>query len=121
MRLFDDGSDIELRHPTLWRQGDVLHLFFSCTGDYPERIYYSQCGMHDDWARWEFSRPQVILSPELTWEGADLSLTTSVMGAANSRLCELRDPGILVEDGRAYLFYSGAGEHAIGIAQLDGL
>jgi hypothetical protein len=43
------------------------------------------------------------------------------MGAANSRLCELRDPGILVEDGRAYLFYSGAGERAIGIAQLDGL
>jgi hypothetical protein len=43
------------------------------------------------------------------------------MGAADSRLCELRDPGIFVEDGRIYLFYSGAGEHAIGIAQLDGL
>ena len=121
MRLFDDGSDIELRHPTLWRQGDVLHLFFSCTGDYPERIYHSQCGVHDDWARWEFSRPQVILSPELIWEGADQPPTTSVMGAADSRLRELRDPGIFIEDGRAYLFYSGAGESAIGIAQLDGL
>ena len=30
------------------------------------------------------------------------------------------DP-ITVEDGKIYLFYSGAGESAIGIAQLDEL
>lgn len=121
MCLFDDGSGIELRHPTLYRQGDVLHLFFSCTGDCPERVYHSQCRMHDDWDCWEFSQPQIILSPELTWEGTDLAATTSVVGAADSRLRELRDPGIFVEDGKIYLFYSGAGESAIGIAQLDGL
>ena len=87
-------------------RANVLHLFFSCTGDCPERIYHSQCGMHDDWARWEFSRPQVILSPELTWEGADLPPTTSVVGAADSRLRELRDPGIFVEDGRKSIFFT---------------
>ncbi|HJP07389.1 MAG TPA: hypothetical protein QF882_08065 [Arenicellales bacterium] len=121
MRLFEDDTNIKLRHPALGCQDNVLHLFFSCTGDCPERIYHSQCKLHDDWDNWEFSQPQVILSPELSWEGADLPPTLSVVGTADSRLCELRDPGIFTEDGKIYLLYSGAGESAIGIAQIDGL
>ena len=41
------------------------------------------------------------------------------MGAERERVRELRDPCVFKHsDGKIYLFYCGAGESAIGIAEL---
>lgn len=121
MRLFGPDSNLEPRHPTLSLDGNTLHLFFSCTGDCPERIYHCRCELHDDWDRWVFTEPRVLLSPEKVWEGSDLQPKPSLVGTTTSRLCELRDPGIFSQDGEVYILYSGAGEAAIGIARLEGM
>lgn len=41
-------------------------------------------------------------------------------GEITERAHSLRDPAVLEdeEDGRVYLFYCGAGEHCIGVAEL---
>jgi hypothetical protein len=70
---------------------------------------------------WTAAAPQILLQPELEWEGADLPLQTSVMGAATGRLRELRDPCYYEDaDGQRYLLYCGASESGIGIARLEG-
>ncbi|MGA0343378.1 MAG: hypothetical protein ACO3RT_00160 [Arenicellales bacterium] len=121
MQLFGSKSTLELRHPAVVLRADKLHLFFSCLGDRPERIYYAQAVIGPDWNAWQFSTPMVLLSPEKEWEGAQLPVATSIVGAADGPLHQLRDPGIFIDDNEAYLLYSGAGESNIGIARLEGL
>ena len=66
--------------------------------------------------------PVTVLEPELDWEGADLPLETSIMGAADRRVRELRDPGVFEDAaGEKYLLYCGAGESGIGLAAISGL
>ncbi len=119
MQLFGKNSSLELRHPALWLKGDTLHLFFSCMGDCPEQIYHCQCELAKEWDDWVFTEPRILLSPQKIWEGSDLPRQPSVVGTATERLCELRDPGIFVDDDQVYILYSGAGEAAIGIARLE--
>ena len=121
MALFGPNSPLELRHPAAYLQDDTLHLFFSCVGDCPEQIYHATATIGPDWDQWAFSAPLVLLKPERNWEGSDLSLTPSMIGAAEGRLRELRDPAVFIDDDAAYLLYSGAGEAAIGLARLEGL
>ncbi|MBW1684252.1 MAG: hypothetical protein JRS35_04245 [Deltaproteobacteria bacterium] len=58
------------------------------------------------------------MRPDLPWEGAELPLEPSIRGESTLPVRELRDPAVFVEDARAYLLYSVAGEQAIAIAQL---
>ena len=56
----------------------------------------------------------------IEWEGSDLPVLISVVGAASGRLRELRDPCVFQDvDGQVYLLYSAAGESAIGIVKLN--
>ncbi|MEK9942104.1 MAG: hypothetical protein VW771_06460 [Gammaproteobacteria bacterium] len=121
MTLFGSESLLELRHPAALVKDQALHLFFSCLGDRPERIYHACSAIGPDWDLWRFSTPTVLLAPQEKWEGADLPIATSIVGAAEGALHELRDPGIFIEGEEAYLLYSGAGEAGIGIARLEDL
>ncbi|MDF7798402.1 hypothetical protein P4C99_02955 [Pontiellaceae bacterium B1224] len=57
-----------------------------------------------------------MLRPELDWEGANLPLALSQNGTED-HVNQLRDPCLFRDaDGQVYLFYSGKGEEAIGLA-----
>lgn len=120
LTAFEDGHAIlpGCRHAATWVEGDTLHLFYSLAGDTPERILVSQVDLSTDWTTWQPSPGQVVLEPELDWEGGDLPLEPSNWGAAKGAVRQLRDPGIYAEDGKLYLLYSGAGEQNLGIARL---
>jgi hypothetical protein len=113
------GRGQGFRHGDVHRIGEALHLFYTRIGDRPERILHTQLQLDSDWMSWTAGRARTVLEPELAWEGADLPLRASRMGAVEARVRELRDPNVLHDDdGKTYLLYCGAGEWGIGIAEL---
>jgi len=107
------------RHVAVWVKEGTLYVFYTRVGDAPERILCSTIDVTSpDWDEWVPSPPLEILRPELPWEGAELPLEPSIRGESTLPVRELRDPAVFVEDDRAYLLYSAAGEQAIAIAQL---
>lgn len=97
---------------------DRLEVYFSRSGDTPERILMSTIDLHDNWSRWVANDPVEVIRPEREWEGADCEQIASKRGAIRGRAWQLRDPGVFEEDGRVYLIYSIAGEFGLAIAQF---
>jgi hypothetical protein len=117
---FGIGAHHGYRHGAVKLDGNVLTVFYSTSGDCPERILASTVELTPDWTTWRASPAQVMLEPELPYETAGLPRVASKGGWAPEPVCELRDPGIYREDGRDYLLYSVAGEQGIAIAELHG-
>lgn len=99
-------------------QPDCLDIFYSRSGDAPERILMSRVELHDDWSRWRASDPAEVVAPERDWEGGDCEKRPSTRGAVAGRAWQLRDPAIFEEDGQTYLLYSIAGEQGLAITRL---
>jgi hypothetical protein len=112
--------DPNMRHTSVWVEGEQLHVLWSRVGDAPESLLYSRVDMSNpDWDRWRASEGVVVMRPELPWEGSELPVQASLRGELNQASNELRDPFVLRdEDGSLYLYYVGSGEQAIGIARL---
>ncbi|MDA3962871.1 MAG: hypothetical protein PF961_18970 [Planctomycetota bacterium] len=106
------------RHCAVHIDGDRLYVFYSRWGDKPERIVVSYADLKRDWNQWQLSPPVAVLRPEGPLEGADLPVKPSAKGAAKKRLHELRDPAYFEAEGRAWLYYSIAGESGISVAHL---
>ena len=70
---------------------------------------------------WAISQTKIILKPELIWEGSNHPLRKSDLGMARSDECALRDPCIFQTEQKTYLIYTGAGEAALGLAELFGV
>jgi len=118
----NDGIGEGFRHGEVHRVGDSLYVYYTRMGDRPERILYVEVDLRTHWKSWVAGHPIELLEPELEWEGADLSVQRSTMGAAHRRIREIRDPCVFEdEDGTTYLLYCGAGESGIGLATLSGL
>jgi hypothetical protein len=110
-----------LRHNALRRIGETLQVFYTRIGDSPERIMMSTIDLSvGDYDVWDPTYPpEEILEAELEWEGGNIPPSPSSSGAAPENVNQLRDPCIFKDiDGMLYLFYSGCGEDAIGIAKL---
>ncbi len=123
----------EMRHGAVlpWRDG--LLIFYSRIGDAPERLLAAwlnpsqleaQAGGQSKPAAEgrsplpvQPSEPVTVLAPETAAEGADLPLQPSRSGATR-RARQLRDPAVLVDGDRLYIFYALAGEAGIGGAEL---
>lgn len=113
---------LSLRHADILLRGDTLHILYSRRRDIPERIMYTYVDLRKDYNDWRPEGPfQEILKPEFDWEGAAFPVKPSEGGSTNCCVQELRDPDIFKDsDGSLYLFYTGQGENAIGIASLSG-
>lgn len=114
------------RHFGVLTRGGNTYAFFTNKAGSPERIKVSTFDFDDlpsDYEAWKGDFPnQELIRPEEVWEGGALPIGISESGSSNSAEHELRDPGIFEDtDGRTYMFYSGSGEKAIGLAQIVSL
>jgi hypothetical protein len=119
---FEEGPqlfDSDMRHSALLKRGDTLYVFYTMSGDAPERILLATIDLSAPWTEWRESEPVEVLRPERSWEGADLPVAPSRRGSINEPVNQLRDPAIFEEDGRVYLLYSVAGERGIALARVE--
>jgi hypothetical protein len=112
--------DPDMRHAGLRLEGDSLPVFWSRAVDEPERILLSTVDLSPaDWNRWKTTEPIEVMRPERGWEGSELSVLPSLRGEMSVAANELRDPFVFEDrDGRLFLYYTGSGEQAIGVATL---
>ena len=115
--LFPKGH----RHAATLVRGDLLHVLWTRIGDAPERIFHTTVDLRRDWRDWQVGETADLMHPELTWEGADLPVRPSEIGTAAPRENALRDPCIFEDGGHVYLIYAGAGEAALGLAEIFGI
>ena len=106
-----------------------IYVFYSAIGDSPESIYLTVIDTRNgstNPGNWTALGQDLILAPELDWEGGNQRITTSSGGRANGER-QLRDPYVFEDtkgtsttaDDDLFLFYSGGGEDAIGVALLS--
>lgn len=106
------------RHAAVMKRGDELSVFWTQVGEAPERVLLSRIDLSSDWLGWKETPPVEILRPERPWEGADAPRVPSIRSTAYGQVNQLRDPAILEDEGRVYLFYAVAGESGIAVAEL---
>ena len=111
-------SDMDVRHSAVKVCGDKLVVLMSLRGTAPESILGAVVDLSAGWGRWECSKPQLLLQPEMVWEGAELEITPSKFGPADPFERHLRDPYIFTDSGHDYVLYSAAGENSIALAEL---
>ncbi|MHC4883739.1 MAG: glycoside hydrolase family protein [Planctomycetota bacterium] len=110
---FVDG----MRHAALLLRGSTLVVLYTTVGNAPERILAATVDLQGDWQDWGISDPIEVLRPEAAYEGIQHPVEPSRFGAACG-VQQLRDPGLLEDEGRLFLYYSVAGEEAIAGAEL---
>jgi hypothetical protein len=108
----------QVRHTAVLKRGKVLLVFYSRTGDSPERILLSTVRLSDDWSNWMLSEPIEVLAPQKDYEGIQYPVKPSSFGSA-TKVCELRDPCIFEEEGKIFLFYTIGGEMGIAMAAIE--
>ncbi len=107
------------RHAAVLLRGNRLWVVFSRVGDAPERLLFTTVDLDADWQAWRPDGLHELLAPSTDYEGADLPVEPSTYGAVmDRRACQVRDPCLYEEDGRLWLLYAVAGEHAIALAEL---
>ena len=113
-------DDRRVRHSGVRTVGNNLQLFYSIRGDSPERIFVSNISLTADWNDWTVTIPgNELLRAVGGWEGGERTPSPSVGGAATN-VNQLRDPDVFQDDdGSLYLYYSGQGEEALGVAALE--
>jgi hypothetical protein len=108
-----------MRHVGVDVAGERLVVYFSCVGHRPERILCTVVDLVGPPANWRARGVHEVLQPERPWEGADLPLAYSRGGISTTRVRELRDPAVYRDGDQAWLLYTIAGEHGLGLASLD--
>ncbi len=120
--LRDAVSDSRrVRHSGVLTSGNNLRLFYSIRGDSPERIFFSNMSLSNtNFSNWTVRIPgNEILRAVGGWEEGQRTPSPSV-GGQQTNVNQLRDPDVFQDDdGSLYLYYSGAGEEAIGVAALQ--
>ena len=108
-----------VRHTAVWIERATLYVVYSIAGDAPESLKLATIDLAGDWKQWEVSDSQLLLKPEMDWEGANLPVKASKYGPAHGAVNALRDPCVFEEGDERYLLYSVAGEQGIAIARIE--
>ena len=114
---FDAICD-DMRHCAVALDGDVLAVYYTNRGDCPERILRTTIHLAPDWRDWRVTPPELVIEPELDYEGVNAPRVPSQGGAIHEPAYQFRDPYAFREDGRRYLLYSVAGEQGLAVAEL---
>ena len=118
---FEEGATLfnpNMRHSALLKRGHRLWVFWTEAGTAPEVIRLSSIDLSPDWLDWKETEYIEVLRPEYDWEGADAPVEPSMRSTAYGHVNQLRDPAILEDEGRVYLFYAVAGESGIAVAEV---
>ena len=118
---FEEGPTLftlDMRHSAVRVVGNEAEVYYTNAYDQPERILRSRIDLSRDWTQWTASEPEVVLEPEMKYEGVDLPQVPSARGAVMEPVRQLRDPAIYQVGESVYLLYSVAGEQGIAIAEL---
>ena len=112
---------VRVRHLGLHRIRETLYIFFSMTGEAPERILVTNVQVGPGcWTCTQAPKqPMEVLRAQEVWEGSTVTPTASRKGAQTRLENALRDPFLFEDEGQLYLFYSGGGERAIGVARIS--
>ena len=118
--LFDDD---EIRHCCVCHcpEGGEIEMLFTRCYEAPERIYRTVIDVSGDWRSWTPGPVSELMRPSESWEGAGESLRPVPRGLAKTRQDGLRDPFVLADGGRRWLYYAGAGEDALGVTEIADL
>jgi len=111
------GSN-RVRHVALVPRGDRLYVLFTAIGDAPERLMLSSIDMTQKWEDWRVGTAADVMQPETDYECAQLPLAKSAVGDVLEPARQIRDPYVLEDEGRTYLFYAICGEQGIAGAEL---
>ena len=71
-----------------------------------------------DWRDWTPGPVTELMRPAEQWEGAGEPLKPVPRGLAPARQNGLRDPFVLTDGVRRWLFYAAAGEDALGATEI---
>lgn len=107
-----------VRHVALVQRGGRWRVFFSAIGDAPERILMSTLNTTGDWNTWTASPAVEVLTPEAPYECGSMPLSPSAAGDIKGPARQLRDPAIVEDNVRVFLFYSYCGEQGIAAAEI---
>lgn len=109
----------QLRHPGLLPVDDGVLMFYSKIGDRPESILVTKITVNgEDWTKWTAEKPKLVLTPETDYEGAKLPITPGALGSSAKPERGLRDPFLIRDDGKTYMFYTVQGEKGIALVEL---
>ena len=111
------GSN-RVRHVALVPRGDRLHVLFTAIGDAPESLMHATIDMTREWKDWRVSTPQLVMRPETDYECANLPVAPSAVGDIFEPARQIRDPHVLEDGGKTYLFYVLCGEQGVAGAEI---
>jgi hypothetical protein len=107
-----------VRHVALVPRGDLLYVLFTAIGDAPERLFVSTIDMTKEWSEWRVSPPVDVMQPETDYECGRLPVAPSAVGDIFEPARQIRDPHVLEDGGKSYLFYAICGEQGVAGAEL---
>jgi hypothetical protein len=111
------GSN-RIRHVALVPRGDRLLVFFTAIGDAPERLLMSTIDMTKPWTDWKVEALIDVMQPERDYECVNLPIAKSAVGDIFEPARQIRDPHVLEDDGKTYLFYVTCGEQGVAGAEI---
>jgi len=118
LKSIDANDAGDIRHLALNIFKNTLYIYFTCIGDMAESIYEAEVSLANQMALWKIKNIKIILKPTEPYEGSLVDLKPSLSGASSEKENALRDPAVLNDDGKQYLFYAVAGESGIAAAEI---
>lgn len=107
------------RHVALLPAKGGVDVFYSAIADVPESIMVTRINMNgNDWTKWTASKPKLVLAPETDYEGVNLPMKPGTFGSSKNPERGLRDPYVIRDNGKLYMFYTVQGEKGIALVEL---